>query len=70
MPGFVMTPLNSRLSSDPLRVADLAARTMVGRNGLADDLAGVAILLAGPASGYILYITGQMLFVDGGLSAH
>jgi NAD(P)-dependent dehydrogenase (short-subunit alcohol dehydrogenase family) len=67
VPGFVMTPLNARLSSDPQRVAGLAARTMVGRNGLADDFAGVAVLLASPASGYI---TGQTFFVDGGFSVH
>ncbi|MFG2947877.1 SDR family NAD(P)-dependent oxidoreductase [Streptomyces adustus] len=67
VPGFVMTPLNARLSSDPERVAELAARTMVGRNGLAEDFAGAAVFLAGPASGYV---TGQSVFVDGGLSVH
>ncbi|HKF32101.1 MAG TPA: SDR family oxidoreductase [Jatrophihabitantaceae bacterium] len=67
VPGFVMTPLNARLSSDPQRVAELAARTMVGRNGLADDFAGVAVLLASAASSYI---TGQTFFVDGGFSVH
>ncbi|MFJ9590196.1 SDR family NAD(P)-dependent oxidoreductase [Streptomyces acidicola] len=67
VPGFVMTPLNARLSSDPEKVAALAARTMVGRNGLAEDFAGAAVFLAGPASGYI---TGQSVFVDGGFSVH
>lgn len=67
VPGFVMTPLNARLSSDPQRVAELAARTMVGRNGLADDFAGIAVLLASPASEYL---TGQTFFVDGGFSVH
>ncbi|MFG2574285.1 SDR family NAD(P)-dependent oxidoreductase [Streptomyces sp. NPDC048481] len=67
VPGFVMTPLNTRLSSDPEKVAALAARTMIGRNGLADDFAGAAVFLAGPASGYV---TGQALFVDGGFSVH
>ncbi|WP_282700558.1 SDR family oxidoreductase [Streptomyces sp. CC219B] len=67
VPGFVMTPLNSRLSSDPEKVAALAARTMVGRNGLAEDFAGAAVFLAGRASSYI---TGQSIFVDGGLSVH
>jgi len=67
VPGFVMTPLNARRSSDPQRVAELAARTMVGRNGLADDFAGVAVLLASAASSYI---TGQTFFVDGGFSVH
>jgi gluconate 5-dehydrogenase len=67
VPGFVMTPLNARLSSDPQKVAELAARTMVGRNGQADDFAGAAVFLAGNASGYV---TGQSIFVDGGLSVH
>ncbi|MFJ9340852.1 SDR family NAD(P)-dependent oxidoreductase [Streptomyces sp. NPDC101733] len=67
VPGFVMTPLNTRLSSDPEKVAALAARTMVGRNGLAGDFAGAAVFLAGRGSGYV---TGQSIFVDGGLSVH
>ncbi|MER6348230.1 SDR family NAD(P)-dependent oxidoreductase [Streptomyces sp. NPDC001595] len=67
VPGFVMTPLNERLSSDPAKVAELAARTMVGRNGLAEDFAGAAVFLASRASGYV---TGQSIFVDGGLSVH
>ncbi|MFG3118894.1 SDR family NAD(P)-dependent oxidoreductase [Streptomyces sp. NPDC048197] len=67
VPGFVMTPLNARLSSDPEQVAALAARTMVGRNGLAEDFAGAAVFLASRASGYV---TGQAIFVDGGLSVH
>ncbi|MFE6360464.1 SDR family NAD(P)-dependent oxidoreductase [Streptomyces sp. NPDC057806] len=67
VPGFVMTPLNRRLSSDPEKVAALAARTMTGRNGLAEDFAGAAVFLASRASAYV---TGQALFVDGGLSVH
>ncbi|NUW34198.1 SDR family oxidoreductase [Nonomuraea sp. SMC257] len=67
VPGFVMTPLNARLSSDPAKVAELAARTMVGRNGLAEDFAAAAVFLAGPGSAYV---TGQSIFVDGGLSVH
>jgi gluconate 5-dehydrogenase len=67
VPGFVMTPLNARLSSDPEKVEALAARTMTGRNGLAEDFAGAAVFLAGPSSAYV---TGQSLFVDGGFSVH
>ncbi|MEU5882999.1 SDR family oxidoreductase [Spirillospora sp. NPDC047279] len=67
VPGFVLTPLNARLASDTEKVAALAARTMAGRNGLADDFASAAVFLAGPGSAYV---TGQALFVDGGLSAH
>ncbi|MFF2223760.1 SDR family NAD(P)-dependent oxidoreductase [Streptomyces globisporus] len=67
VPGFVLTPLNARLQSDPEKVASLAARTMVGRNGLAEDFAGAAVFLAGRSSAYV---TGQSLFVDGGFSVH
>ncbi|GAA0399156.1 SDR family oxidoreductase [Streptomyces luteireticuli] len=67
VPGFVMTPLNERLSSDPAKVEALAARTLVGRNGLAEDFAGAAVFLASGASAYV---TGQAVFVDGGFSVH
>ncbi|MBZ3902276.1 MULTISPECIES: SDR family NAD(P)-dependent oxidoreductase [Streptomyces] len=67
VPGFVPTPLNTRLSSDPEKVAALAARTLAGRNGLADDFAGAAVFLAGRSAGYI---TGQSICVDGGFSVH
>ncbi|MEU6547168.1 SDR family oxidoreductase [Streptomyces sp. NPDC046859] len=67
VPGFVMTPLNAKLSSDPEKVAALAARTLLGRNGLAEDFAGAAVFLASRASAYV---TGQSIFVDGGLSVH
>ncbi|MGW9212942.1 SDR family NAD(P)-dependent oxidoreductase [Embleya sp. NPDC055664] len=67
VPGFVMTPLNARLSADPERVAALAARTMVGRNGVAEDFAAAAVFLASAGSAYV---TGQSIFVDGGLSVH
>ncbi|MER7697908.1 SDR family oxidoreductase [Streptomyces sp. NPDC096095] len=67
VPGFVLTPLNERLASDPEKVASLAARTLVGRNGLVDDFAGAAVFLAGRSSAYV---TGQSVFVDGGFSVH
>jgi gluconate 5-dehydrogenase len=67
VPGFVLTPLNERLSADPDRVQTLAARTMVGRNGVPDDFAGAAVFLAGPSASYV---TGQSIFVDGGFSVH
>lgn len=67
VPGFVPTPLNTRLSSDPATVAALAARTLVGRNGLPSDFAAAAVFLAGPGSAYV---TGQTIAVDGGFSVH
>ncbi|HEY3869169.1 MAG TPA: SDR family oxidoreductase [Actinocrinis sp.] len=67
VPGFVLTPLTAAAASDPARVAALAARTMAGRNGLAGDFRGVALFLASHASAYV---TGQMIYVDGGFSVH
>jgi len=65
-PGFVITPLTREAASDPARSAALAARTMIGRNGEAGDFEGVAVFLASRASDYV---TGQVIFVDGGFSA-
>jgi NAD(P)-dependent dehydrogenase (short-subunit alcohol dehydrogenase family) len=65
-PGFVATRLNAAVAGDPERMAAMAARTMVGRNGEPTDFAGVAVFLASRASDYV---TGQTLYVDGGFSA-
>ena len=64
-PGFVATPLTEVVARDPVRSAALAARTMIGRNGEPADFEGVTVFLASRASGYI---TGQLIFVDGGFS--
>ena len=64
-PGFVATPLTAEVAGDPVRSAALAARTMVGRNGEPADFEGVAVFLASGASDYV---TGQLIFVDGGFS--
>jgi NAD(P)-dependent dehydrogenase (short-subunit alcohol dehydrogenase family) len=66
VPGFVATPLTAEVAADPLRSTALAARTMIGRNGEPADFEGVAVFLASDASAYL---TGQLIFVDGGLSA-
>jgi len=66
VPGFVATPLTAEVAADPVRSAALAARTMIGRNGEPQDFEGVAVFLASRASEYV---TGQMIFIDGGLSA-
>lgn len=67
VPGFVKTPLTQETFANPERVAQLAARTMMGRNGLAEDFVGAAIFLASDASAYV---TGQAIFVDGGFSVY
>lgn len=65
-PGFVATALTAEVAADPVRSAALAARTMIGRNGEPSDFEGIAVFLASRASDYV---TGQMIFVDGGFSA-
>jgi gluconate 5-dehydrogenase len=65
-PGFFATPLTAAVASDPVKWQANAARTFVGRNGELPDLAGTAIYLASRASDYV---TGQIIFVDGGFSA-
>jgi NAD(P)-dependent dehydrogenase (short-subunit alcohol dehydrogenase family) len=65
VPGYVVTPLAAHIPPD--RHAAMAARTLIGRNGVPEDFAGAAVFLAAPASAYI---TGQAIFVDGGFSAH
>jgi NAD(P)-dependent dehydrogenase (short-subunit alcohol dehydrogenase family) len=65
-PGFFATALTAPVASDPARWAEMAARTFAGRNGELDDLRGTTLYLASRASDYV---TGQVLFVDGGFSA-
>jgi gluconate 5-dehydrogenase len=66
-PGFVRTPLTEAAFAVPGRAEALAARTMVGRNGEPEDVAGLAVFLAGPSAAYV---TGQLIFADGGFSSH
>lgn len=65
-PGFFHTPLTAPVFADPVRSAQLAAQTMIGRNGELTDLYGAVIFLAAEASSYV---TGQTLCVDGGFTA-
>lgn len=65
-PGFFPTELTQRVFGDPERAARNAAQTAIGRNGDLDDLVGPAMFLCSAAS---RYVTGQVLFVDGGFTA-
>lgn len=65
-PGYFDTPLNAALVADPEFTAWIARRTPVGRWGQLPELRGAAIFLASAAASYI---NGQVLFVDGGMSA-
>ncbi len=65
-PGFFPTELTGAVFEDEERVAALAAQTAVGRNGRLEDLDGIAVFLASAAAAYI---TGQVIYVDGGFTA-
>ena len=65
-PGFFPTELTAPVYQDQGRLDALAAQTAVGRNGKLNDLDGLAVFLSAPASDYI---TGQVIFIDGGFTA-
>lgn len=67
-PGvFYPTKMTAPLGAQPERLEWFAQRTMLGRLGDPDrDFAGPLLLLASPASSYV---TGQVVYVDGGWSA-
>ncbi|ACZ87965.1 SDR family NAD(P)-dependent oxidoreductase [Streptosporangium roseum] len=66
-PGPFRTPLNEGADDDP-RVRDfLDHQVPVGRWAQPSELTAAALLLAGPAASYI---TGAILPVDGGWTAH
>jgi gluconate 5-dehydrogenase len=66
-PGYVPTGMTQAVFDGGEREARAAAMTLIGRNGTLDDLRGITLFLASRASDYV---TGQTLFVDGGMSAH
>jgi 3-oxoacyl-[acyl-carrier protein] reductase len=60
-PGFIETPLTSRLS-DAVR-AQAASEILLGRLGKPEDIASAVLFLSSPLAAHI---TGQVLVVDGG----
>jgi glucose 1-dehydrogenase len=64
-PGATITPINRAWVDDPDKAEMVTAHIPMRRAGTADEMAGVACFLA---SDDAAYITGQTLFVDGGLT--
>ena len=65
-PTFVDTPQVAMLLDDPVFKADVVARIPIGRVGGTADLAGAVVFFASDAS---RFVTGQILGIDGGLTA-
>lgn len=62
-PGSVPTDLNAALYADKQREIDLCNKIPLGRRGTKDDIANCALFLAADESSYL---TGQVLFAEGG----
>jgi glucose 1-dehydrogenase len=64
-PGATITPINSAWIDDPAKREQVESHIPMARAGTADEMAGVTCFLA---SDDAAYITGQTIFVDGGLT--
>jgi len=62
-PGYVATDMNEALIADEDRAASILARIPAGRWGTPEDFQGAVVFLASAAS---LYVSGEILTVDGG----
>ncbi len=62
-PGYMATANTAPLRADPVRAPAILDRIPAGRWGTPDDLKGVVVLLASPASDYMC---GAIVPVDGG----
>ena len=64
-PGATVTPINRAWIDDPVKRAAVEEHIPMRRAGTADEMGAVAAFLA---SDDAAYITGQTIYVDGGLT--
>lgn len=62
-PGYALTPLTESYCATPGNTNKLLSRIPAGRLAAAEDVAGLALFLA---SRHADYMTGQVIYVDGG----
>jgi gluconate 5-dehydrogenase len=65
-PGYFLTEMTQPLAADPKFDAWLRSRTPAGRWGRPEELVGAAVFLASGASDFV---SGQIIYVDGGILA-
>jgi NAD(P)-dependent dehydrogenase (short-subunit alcohol dehydrogenase family) len=65
-PTFVRTPQGERFLTDPAFYQSVVGRIPLGRIGEVDDVAGAVLFFSSPASNFV---TGQTLYLDGGITA-
>jgi len=65
-PSTISTPFSERTLKDPERLKRFLASCPLGRVGQPIDVIGLCVFLASPASDFI---TGQIIYLDGGLTA-
>ena len=66
-PGWIVTDLSRGALQDPIFSGKVVDRTPLGRLGYPDDMRGIAVFLASDASAFV---TGQIIYVDGGYIAN
>jgi glucose 1-dehydrogenase len=66
-PGATVTPINRSWIDDPEKRAMVESHIPMGRAGDAEEMAAVTAFLCSDEAGYI---TGQTIFVDGGLTLY
>ncbi|WP_371832260.1 SDR family NAD(P)-dependent oxidoreductase [Paracoccus benzoatiresistens] len=65
-PGYFMTEMNRQIMADRAFFDKRVARVPAGRWGEPEELGGTVVYLASRASNYV---SGQIIYVDGGLTA-
>ena len=65
-PGYLVTEMTQPLKDDPEFDRWICGRTPAGRWGDPDELIGALLFFASPASDFV---NGQLLYVDGGITA-
>jgi len=64
-PGAIATPINQAVLNDPIAMKNAVSEVPWGRFGRPEEVASVAVFLAGDEGDYV---TGSTYYIDGGMS--